>query len=241
MTRSFEDINQIGVGGFAKVYSATWIDGKAESTSQDDLSWKKKEPQPTKVALKRLNRSQNMSAEYLNELKIHWNFHKSISFTSLNSYGMTKDPVTEEFMTILRLVDKGNLGSVLSHNFNNNLWEDKIKYLQWIAYGLNKLHGLGYFHKDFHSICNGLRPEFGIGTPEIYKKLVYKWKDIKTAFEEADEEIPYISTSYEKNPDAIYTSRLFTFNILTKPVNSSIMTSYLEENNEGDVGNEFVE
>ncbi|UZO25467.1 uncharacterized protein OCT59_017732 [Rhizophagus irregularis] len=200
MTR-FKDINQIGVGGFAKVYSATWIDGKAESTSQDDLSWKKKEPQPTKVALKRLNRSQNMSAEYLNELKIHWNFHKSISFTSLNSYGMTKDPVTEEFMTILRLVDKGNLGSVLSHNFNNNLWEDKIKYLQWIAYG----------------------------------------KDIKTAFEEADEEIPYISTSYEKNPDAIYTSRLFTFNILTKPVNSSIMTSYLEENNEGDVGNEFVE
>jgi tRNA A-37 threonylcarbamoyl transferase component Bud32 len=64
---------------------------------------------------------------------------------------MTKDPVTEEFMTILRLVDKGNLGSVLSHNFNNNLWEDKIKYLQWIAYGLNKLHELGYFHKDFHS------------------------------------------------------------------------------------------
>ncbi|CAB5216781.1 unnamed protein product [Rhizophagus irregularis] len=109
-----------------------------------------------------------MSAEYLNELKIHWNFHKSISFTSLNSYGMTKDPVTEEFMTILRLVDKGNLGR----------------------------------------------------------------KDIKTAFEEADEEIPYISTSYEKNPDAIYTSRLFTFNILTKPVNSSIITSYLEENNE---------
>src|SRR6266536_2192475 len=36
----FEDINQIGVGGFAKVYSATWIDGKAR-----------------KVALKRLNGS----------------------------------------------------------------------------------------------------------------------------------------------------------------------------------------
>src|SRR6185437_4377776 len=25
----FEDIKQIGVGGFAKVYSATWIDGEA--------------------------------------------------------------------------------------------------------------------------------------------------------------------------------------------------------------------
>jgi serine/threonine protein kinase len=122
-------------------------------------------------------------------------------------------------------------------------------------------------------ICNGLRPEFGKGTPEIYKKLAYKcmnansnqrptaselhdiiyfWhlslngseeegkfsykgKEIKTVFEEADKEIPNISTSYEKNLDAIYSSKLFTFNNLTKPVNSPLITSYLdeEENNEG--------
>jgi serine/threonine protein kinase len=122
-------------------------------------------------------------------------------------------------------------------------------------------------------ICNGLRPEFGKGTPEIYKKLTYKcmnanlnqrptaeelyniknyWydcirfndlkenfgykeKEVKAAFEEADKEIPNISASYKKDPNAIYTSRLFIFNNLTKPVNSSVITSYLveEENNEG--------
>ncbi|CAB4429223.1 unnamed protein product [Rhizophagus irregularis] len=48
-------------------------------------------------------------------------------------------------------------------------------------------------------------------------------------FKEADKEIPNISTSYEKNPDAIYTSRLFTFNNLTKPINSSLITSYLDD------------
>src|SRR2546429_8581460 len=32
----FENIKQIGEGGFAKVYSATWIDGKAEYTQQVD-------------------------------------------------------------------------------------------------------------------------------------------------------------------------------------------------------------
>jgi hypothetical protein len=44
---------------------------------------------------------------------------------------------------------------------------------------------------------------------------------------------------YKKDPDAIYTSRLFTFNNLTKPVNSSIITLYLdeEENNEGNSDN----
>ncbi|CAB4399754.1 unnamed protein product [Rhizophagus irregularis] len=52
-------------------------------------------------------------------------------------------------------------------------------------------------------------------------------------FEEANKEIPNISTLYEKNPEAIYTSRLFTFSNLTKPVNSSTITNYLndEENN----------
>ncbi|EXX59592.1 Cdc15p [Rhizophagus irregularis DAOM 197198w] len=359
----FKDINQIGVGGFAKVYSATWIDGIAEY----NFDWKKKEPQPIKVALKRLNGSENMSAEYLNELKIHWNCYKYASATSLEFYGMTKDPKTEEFMMILQFVDEGNLRSFLSHNFNNILWKDKIKYLDWLIFGLKALHELGYFHKDFHSgnillrvsehqtsisdfglsgpsnkqkldaricgvlpyiapevlngesytlssdiysfgvimtelssgkppfydkkhdlslvlaICNGLRPEFGKGTPEIYKKLAYKcmnansnqrptaselkdmiyfWfrsfnyfekyeekekfgykgKEIKAMFEEADKEIPNISTSYEKSPDAIYTSRLFTFNNLTKPINSSLITSYLddEKNNKGTIfGNMF--
>jgi hypothetical protein len=66
----FEDIKQIGEGGFAKVYSATWIDGNAKYDKQDDGSWKKREHELLKVALKRLNGSQNMSAEYLNEVFI---------------------------------------------------------------------------------------------------------------------------------------------------------------------------
>ncbi|RGB42210.1 hypothetical protein C1646_662419 [Rhizophagus diaphanus] len=67
------------------------------------------------------------------------------------------------------------------------------------------------------------------------EKYGYKGKEIKVIFEEADKKIPNISTSYKKDPDAIlYISRLFTFDNLTKPVNSSIISSYLEDekNNE---------
>ena len=49
--------------------------------------------------------------------------------------------------------------------------------------------------------------------------------------------------SYKNDPDAIYTSRVFTFNNLTKPINSSIITSYLneeEENNKGVVFKIFL-
>ena len=130
------------------------------------------------------------------------------------------------------------------------------------------------FHNRNHdaslalAICNGLRPEFGKGTPEIYKKLAYRcmnanpdqrptadelyeilefWyhsisamsnyeekfgykvEEIKSMSEEADKEIPNISTSCEKDPDAIYTSRVFTFSNLPKPINSSFITSYLND------------
>src|ERR1051326_8457326 len=46
----FEDIKQIGEGGFAKVYSAKWIDGPEKYTKENG-SWKKLKPEPIIVAL----------------------------------------------------------------------------------------------------------------------------------------------------------------------------------------------
>ena len=42
----FTDIKEVGEGGFAKVYSTTWIDGKTYYDKQNDGSWKKREPEP---------------------------------------------------------------------------------------------------------------------------------------------------------------------------------------------------
>ena len=66
----FTDIKKVGEGGFAKVYSATWIDGKLKYEKIDG-NWEKKEPKPKKIALKRLNGSQNMSDKYLNEVRFY--------------------------------------------------------------------------------------------------------------------------------------------------------------------------
>ena len=64
----FTNIKQIGEGGFAKVYSAIWMDGKANYIKQINGSLKILDSELMRVALKRLNGSQNMSAEYLNEV-----------------------------------------------------------------------------------------------------------------------------------------------------------------------------
>src|SRR5437868_927005 len=61
----FEDVKQIGKGGYAMVYSAMWIDGPAEYYRKGEI-WKKSDSKPRKVALKRLNGTQNgITDEYL--------------------------------------------------------------------------------------------------------------------------------------------------------------------------------
>jgi serine/threonine protein kinase len=64
----FKNIKQIGEGGFSKVYSATWINGKSRYAKKYDGNWKKLGSKPMKVALKKLNGSKNISTEYLNEV-----------------------------------------------------------------------------------------------------------------------------------------------------------------------------
>ncbi|GES72933.1 kinase-like domain-containing protein [Rhizophagus clarus] len=53
----------------------------------------------------------------------------------------------------------------------------------------------------------------------------YKGKDIKAMFKESDDEIPVISTSYRKNPYAIYNSRVLEFNNILNPSRMSYISS----------------
>jgi hypothetical protein len=64
----FTNVKNIAEGGFSKVYSAIWIDGRSEYRRIYNRSWQRKEPKPKKIALKKLNGSQNMSDKYLNEV-----------------------------------------------------------------------------------------------------------------------------------------------------------------------------
>jgi hypothetical protein len=79
----FKDINQIGEGGFSKVYSATWIDGP-KIYGKGYKRWEKNKSESNKVALKRLNGSENMSAEYLNEVSFVLILHILINLFNNN-------------------------------------------------------------------------------------------------------------------------------------------------------------
>ena len=66
-----QNIKPIGEGGFAKIFSATWLDGKLI------LDRTKKRTAPIRVALKRLKNSENMEV-FINEVnyfKIYFIYH----------------------------------------------------------------------------------------------------------------------------------------------------------------------
>ena len=77
---------------------------------------------------------------------------------------------------IIQFADQGNLRHVLSSNFKNILWDDKIIQLFNLASDLKNLHELGYFHKDFHSgnILQNRRTsyisDFGLSGPSNEQK-----------------------------------------------------------------------
>ncbi|GBC34263.2 kinase-like domain-containing protein [Rhizophagus irregularis DAOM 181602=DAOM 197198] len=251
----FTNIKQIGVGGFSKVYSATWLDGKSSYYKLNSGSWKKSIPKPMKVTLKRLNGSQNMSPEYLNELKVCWNLYIKLKESLLPFYGITKDPETKEFMIIEKYAGQGNLRNILSNNFNKILWKDKIELLCYLALNLKNLHELEYYHKNIHSgnilfydhyYKKSYILDFGLTGPVkeqkdnvIYGVLPYIAPEVLNGEPytsssdiysfEADKGIPDISTSHKKDPDAVYTSRTFKFSNLPKPVNLSVIASYLND------------
>ncbi|POG75004.1 hypothetical protein GLOIN_2v1770605 [Rhizophagus irregularis DAOM 181602=DAOM 197198] len=95
----FTNVNYIAKGGFAKVYSAIWLDGQIRKWSQLSNSWKRNGS--TTIALKVLNNSENISEDFLNEIK----FFNEVSgyMCIIKCFGITQDPITNNYTLVLQL------------------------------------------------------------------------------------------------------------------------------------------
>ncbi|RGB37358.1 kinase-like domain-containing protein [Rhizophagus diaphanus] len=123
------NLEEIAEGGFGIVYQAIWRNKK--------------------VAVKKFARSENSKAYFLNELRTHC---KCCDCGCINKcYGITKDPITEEYMLVLQYADGGNLHEYLKNNFSNITWKEKLNILHQISMGLRNIHKIDFTHRDLHS------------------------------------------------------------------------------------------
>ncbi|CAB4381563.1 unnamed protein product [Rhizophagus irregularis] len=102
---------------------------------------------PIKVILKRLDNSQNISQEFVNQL---YRYHKCLQSGALiDCFGMTKDS-TSCYMFVIRYYKNGNLYSYLDETMGILCWKDIVEMLWSISAGLNFIHEYNLVHGHLH-------------------------------------------------------------------------------------------
>ncbi|GES90732.1 kinase-like domain-containing protein [Rhizophagus clarus] len=138
-------INYIAKGGFASVYSATWTDGQIKRWNPLSKNWERNGE--TKIALKVLNNSENISEDFLNEIEV---FIKASYYPGiLKCFGITQDPNSFNYALVLEYM-KNDLRSYLKENYNSITWGQKLMIIKRICYGLHVIHDMELIHKDLH-------------------------------------------------------------------------------------------
>ncbi|GBC42555.2 kinase-like domain-containing protein [Rhizophagus irregularis DAOM 181602=DAOM 197198] len=108
----FNEIKEVGKGGFSTVYSARWKDGLLEYDTAKNIYNRN----PNKViALKCLHNSQNsITDEFLNEVK-EYSINKGSNV--LNIYGISQNPDTKECIIVLQYAKEGNFNHWINENY----------------------------------------------------------------------------------------------------------------------------
>ncbi|RHZ87584.1 hypothetical protein Glove_33g31 [Diversispora epigaea] len=111
----FNDVKQIGKGGFGTIHYAGWIDGYIEKWDIENQQWKRYGKY--EVVLKKFNNFMNFD-DVLNEMSIHLKIYNKYD-ASIRFYGITQDPEMHSYMMVLEYAKDGNLREYLKINFNN--------------------------------------------------------------------------------------------------------------------------
>ncbi|POG67823.1 kinase-like domain-containing protein [Rhizophagus irregularis DAOM 181602=DAOM 197198] len=134
----FSNIQEIGSGGFGKVFRAKWKNSDQYLT------------------LKSFFNFDNITAkEIVHELRLQRDiqFHSNI----INFYGITKfepenhNDQLKKYLLVMEFADSGTLHEYLKNNFSNLTWDDKYKLAYQLTSAVSCLHNEGIVHRDLHS------------------------------------------------------------------------------------------
>ncbi|RGB40179.1 kinase-like domain-containing protein [Rhizophagus diaphanus] len=129
----FYNLQEIGSGGFGKVYRAYWKDSHKC------------------CALKTFYNLNDATIEAIVREIQH---HREVDFYDnvIRFYGVTtfKNQI-KEYSLVIEYADGGTLRDYLKKNFENLTWNDKFSLAFQLVYAVSCLHGEGIVHRDLHS------------------------------------------------------------------------------------------
>ncbi|CAG8567980.1 26272_t:CDS:2 [Dentiscutata erythropus] len=140
------NVDYLTQGGYASVYTATYMRGlytrwmKTTKTLSRGLTH-------FKVVLKKLNWNQPEN-DFKNELEKHL-YVSSVCNAIVRCYGVTRDPVTKDYMLVLNRM-KCDLREYIGSYHSIITWSDINHMCKNIVSGLFYLHKEGLVHRDLH-------------------------------------------------------------------------------------------
>lgn len=95
-----------------------------------------------------MNDSADISSEFLEEVRSQLKLRKKSA--SITIYGITKDPVTNNYIMIMDYAKEGSLRKLLNNKFDKFDWNDKVAHIYLVINNLNEIHKEGLVYKDFY-------------------------------------------------------------------------------------------
>ncbi|EXX73815.1 Cdc15p [Rhizophagus irregularis DAOM 197198w] len=152
---NFKDVEYLAKGRFGTTFKAVWKDGFILYWDNDNNQLVREGE--TKVALKFLHNSQDITTDFLKEVKSNILACEISNGFVVRCFGITKDPKTNNFIMVMELKN-GNLRQHLNNNFISLSWDRKLQNLLGTISGLKDIHNEGLIHHDFD--CRNILSDF---------------------------------------------------------------------------------
>ncbi|RIB25753.1 kinase-like domain-containing protein [Gigaspora rosea] len=136
---------QLSEGAFSTFFLGKWIEGPRCTWDEEENRWIRSGP--TECGLKRIDCSDKINQDYLNNILKH---HQCLQGRSMvDCFGITREPETGSYMFVVKLCEE-NLYKYLKRNMRELSWQKKVKMLYKIAGGLKQIHDCRLYHGNLH-------------------------------------------------------------------------------------------
>ncbi|RGB33867.1 kinase-like domain-containing protein [Rhizophagus diaphanus] len=144
---NLQNIEYLTKGGFAEIYTATWIDGRYEEWDSENQQLQRLGKHD--VILKELENIENASQNWFEEAKSHLIISNKWS-NIVGCFGLTQNPSNGNYMLVIERMDI-NLREYLQQNHNQLTWIERIIINIRIISALYTICHENSIHRDLHS------------------------------------------------------------------------------------------